>query len=441
MKRQKNEDSNLIFRLMNSKYISSLIVCLLIMGCTKSNDEINIEPGEYTRILFLQVEEAANAQTKAIDGVGVFTAKYDPEPDDRDGGVVDPPLQNDYIYIHSTTEADKWVRYNIKNDLPSCNGCDGFQFEIRKNEDGTITLINGLDAEGQPKGEVTFNADEQIYFSSIPDEVWEGTSEEASPVTGQSVLIRDAKKNKELYRSEKNYKISDLITGENGLSEELVMKRKCSAFRIYFLFTELDEPSFTTPGTGNVGRNEYYIIEEDDFVDKTGHSLEEWNGKLYIGPCFSDFYNVNTGIASYKEGHSDGYYVTNEQEYTGFTPVTYARTEGTVTQNFTGFGVSTANSKYLITPYDEHNEDPFYSYVFIKDNNTDPSSDSGAKYFSYDWSTGTPEFNTTQVIVLVYDVDELLKAFPKSTDANTKSNYWKEPQKLDIKPGKVFFIQ
>lgn len=429
---------------MKKAYIF-LLSFVLTTACTETNETVNVESGEYTRTIFLQTDETGSISTKAIDGVGVFTSRYDPEPDNDDGEVVDPPLLNDYIYIHSTSDNTKWVRYNIRRDLPSCNGCDGFQFKIRKNEDGSYTLLDGLNENGNPKGEVTFNEGEQIYFSSIANEIWEGTSEEASPISGQSVLIRDANKNKELYRSDKDYDISDLVTGNNGLNDELLMKRKCSAFRIYFMFTELDAPSLTLPGTGGEGITEVYSISPNDFENKTGLQYSQWSGKLYIGPCFSDYYNVNTGETSYKDNNNAGYYVTNEQKYSAFTSVTYSRTEGTVTQTFSGYGVSTANSKYLITPYDTDNSNAFTAYVFIKDNTNNPEDDSGSKYFSYSWND-IPEFNVTQVIVLVYDVDELNKVFQHASEntsnmMTTRSNYWEKPQQLDIRPTKVFYIQ
>lgn len=179
-----------------------------------------------------------------------------------------------------------------------------------------------------------------------------------------------------------------------GLNGRLLMKRKCSAFRVYFLFTELDEPFYST------SRSELYAISSENFEKEVGQSPYTFSGKLYIGPYFCDTYDLNTGEVGYKDGHQYGYYATNEQKYIPFTEVSYSRQEGTIAQQYDGFGVSTAGADYLVTPYDENSTQNFTFYAFIKNNTENPESDVNSKYITYSWE-GVPAFNTTQVIVII----------------------------------------
>ena len=406
----------------------SFLLTFSLTACNEKDQVINIENGEYTRMIFIQTSEIA---TRALDGTGAFTDRYDPEPDD-DPNIIE---NNDYIYIHSTTDEDKWIRYNIRTDLPSCNGCAGIQFQVKKTENG-YTLSGGYAEDGTTSKEVTFNEDEKIYFSSIADERWEGTAVEASPISGQTVLVRDEKKNKELYRSDKDYSISDLITGNNGLSEGLLMKRLCSAFRVYFMFTDLDNAEINEDD-----KEIEYNITSDEWETETGTKPEDWSVKLYIGPYFSDTYNVNAQEAGWNSGHEDGYYATNNQTYTPFDRHTYTDQEGAWPNIYRGYGLTTSGSDYLITPYDLNHStgegEGFMFYAFIKKTTDDISSDEGSKWISYQLDGLIPEFNTTQRIVIIYDYKQLISGF---SDANTRS-MTETPQKLDIQPAKVIYLR
>lgn len=398
-----------------------LIAASIFSSC--SNEDEIIEPEvDYEYGITVSIASTGNkngaeeSTTRAIDKTGGFTAMYDAP----------------YVYMHSVEDPSRYVKLPIiKCEECKSTGPDepgkGFQYTFCTNKDGSYT-IKSTDGSS-----ATFGKDEKIYFSSEESEVWEGTSVAASPITGQSVLVRNEEKNKEIYRSEGNYTMQDVF--DLGVNGNLLMKRKCSAFRVYFLFTELDEPVVDTP------TNQTYNVKEEEFTAVTEKSPFSFSGKLYIGPYFCDTYNINTGEGGYKDGHKNGYYATNNQEYAPFTFVSYTRTEGLVSQAFNGFGVTTAGADYLITPYDENSTANFTFYAFIKNTTDDPKSDVNSKYVTYHWDGVVPEFNTTQVIVIVYNYKQLAKAFNSQANSSLTRGFWKGPEKLDIKPAKVLYFE
>lgn len=399
-----------------------LIAASIFSSC--SNEDEIIEPEvDYEYGITVSIASTGNkngaeeSTTRAIDGTGGFTAMYDAP----------------YVYMHSVEAPSKYVKLPIIE----CDECastagpgepgKGFQYTFCTNKDGSYT-IKSTDGSSS----ATFGGNEEIYFSSEESETWEGTSVDASPITGQSVLVRDSVKNKEIYRSEENYTMQDVFN--LGLNGNLLMKRKCSAFRVYFLFTELDEP---LPGPPS---SQTYWVDPATFEEKVGQSPYSFSGKLYIGPYFCDTYNINTGDVGYKNGHANGYYATNNQEYVPFWDIAYGRTEGEVPQNFNGYGVSTAGADYLITPYDENSTLDFTFYAFIKNTTDNPESDVNSKYITYHWE-GVPKFNTTQVIIIMYNYKELAKAFNNPAASSLTRGFWKGPEKLDIKPAKVLYFE
>ncbi|HIZ00849.1 MAG TPA: hypothetical protein H9819_01165, partial [Candidatus Bacteroides merdipullorum] len=196
-----------------AKIWTSLLSIFIISSCSNESEVTPVALGTYQRIVIIgsdggeSMEEAP--QTKALDEDGAFTAAYDAE----------------YVYIHSYNESDgvdKWVRIPVQKNLESCGSdCQGFQLEITVTEDG-YKIENGTDDSGIP-ADVIFSKDEKVYLSSIPTEEWEGKTSSSSPLTGQTVLVRDdggvtgsGGTHGELYRSESEYSMEDLINGSHG---------------------------------------------------------------------------------------------------------------------------------------------------------------------------------------------------------------------------------
>ena len=76
-------------------------------------------------------------------------------------------------------------------------------------------------------------------------------------------------------------------------------------------------------------------------------------------------------------------------------------------------------------------------YAFLKDNVNYVESDAGSKYITYSLTQTIPAFNTTTNIVVVFDVDQIARAFSTSAGVNKntggKRGYWDGlPERLDM---------
>ena len=271
---------------------------------------------------------AEGAEKRAMDQTGAFTAEYDAKS----------------VFLHSKTDPNKVLELPLVTNDPDCATCDSnsirFNVEVFDAQSFTVSAPDGTS--------VTFDAEEELYFSSQATERWEGKSVDASPVSGQSVLIRDEENNQEVYRSAKtgegyDYQLNDLLALDKDV---LMMNRTCGAFRVYFLFTDLSNDIIP----GDV--MDYYTITEENWHQITGMNPQEWSGKLYIGPFFCDAYDLNREEAVYEDGHEHGYYAPNKQEYIPLDSVAYSYTHGKTIVTYEGFGITTAYAEYLITPYD-----------------------------------------------------------------------------------------
>ena len=410
-----------------AKIWASLLSIFIISSCSNESEVIPVALGTYQRIVIIGSDGGENMeevpQTKAMVQ-GAFTAEYDAN----------------YVYIHSYNESDgvdKWVRIPVQKNLESCGSdCQGFQLEITVTEDG-YKIENGTDENGTPK-DITFSKDEKVYLSSIPTEEWEGKTSSSSPLTGQTVLVRDddggtgsGGTHGELYRSESEYSMEDLINGSHGVNDKIVMKRKSSAFLVYFLFTDFSNSHTEVEWGGG----ETIVYEPDISFD-----MSEWLGKIYLGPCFCDKYDLETGEPTYSEGTS-GYYASYDQKYVNFAQFFYpgGAGEGGVRFEYRGYGVKTIDT-YLITPYDFGNGGDMTFYAFVKRGSNDKDTDEGSKYLSYTFTDlKAPEYNTTHIYVVMYDIDQLLAAFPD--EANAFSRSIAGPQKIDLQPIEVIHIQ
>ena len=417
--------------MMNVRGLAKIIpfLCIAILfSCTSKDEEIRVAVGSYQRLVIISSNGGNNDEslTKAFNEGFQFTAVYDA----------------DYVYIHSFAEnegvADKWVRIPIQNNLPACGeDCQGFQLDIEVMEDGY--LITG-DQSSDGSNSMKFASDEIVYLSSTEDETWEGTTSEASPLTDQTVLVRDDDQAgdpnyQELYRSASEYSMADLINGTNGVRDEIMMERKCSAFLVCFLFTDLDNPI-------SMGNSVSYNISPESWEDQTGAAFENWYGKIYLGKCFGDTYDIENETSGFSNG-SDGYYASYNQEYVPFSLVEYlpGMVIGGQTSNYYGYGVRTTD-KYLVTPYDVDHDGNMTFYAFIKKgDNSDPTSDVGSKYFSYEFTVPAPAFNTTSMYVVVCDVDELVKGFASTAGVAAVTRSDSAPQEFDIQPVEVICVQ
>ena len=397
---------------------------LLFCSCTDEQEQqytepefVYVTPGEYERSVELNVPYGEpEAFTRALNEQGAFTAEYDAE----------------HLYIHSVKNSSKYMEIPIVN-IDGCVECggNGIRFRVCVHDDQSYTVYAG-------ENSVTFDANEETYFSSQIQESWVGKSVDASPVTGQSVLIRDEKTNgTEIYRSEKlandkDYLANDLLKLDRST---LTMERKCGAFRMYFMFTDLNHPDSSRFDFNRIE----YMTKSSQWEELSGTPLDNWVGKVYIGPFFSDSYNLATETAGWNDGHQHGYYATNQQKYVSLSTVSYTRMEGEIEHSYMGYGVSTASADYLVTPFDDQHEGHLTFYAFLKNSNSDLESDSGSKYVEYSWDTeSVPPFNKTIVLVVIYDVQQLGVFMENGVNSVNKRSIWEGPEKLDIQPAKVY---
>lgn len=425
-----NDEINLINKsgMMNfhNKIFSCLFVSLSLFSCSNDNETESSEviPGTYQRTVILQAESDENPSS-SIEG-GRFTDVYNAE----------------YVYIHTMEDngSDTYVKIPVEENILACGeDCKGFHLDIEVTE--TEYLIKGVDGEY-----VHFSKDAKVYLSSRGDELWQGKTVDQSPLTNSTVLVRDDITDSgsgatgrggeygELYRSD-DYDISDLVTGNHEVNNAIIMKRKCSAFLVYFLFTNYN----TGGSSSSIGDAFYWKL-------LTETQPEDWSGKIYLGPCFASEYNVETGECKYGENSStsDGYYASYNQSYTTFTQITYntGTIEGTDERTFSGYGVETV-STFLVTPYDlaAHEGENMTFYGFLKYKNSNTTSDEGAKYFKYEFSVPVPAYNTTHHFVVICDISELSRFTTSTATTNNLTRCNSTPQEVVIHPAEVIHIQ
>lgn len=190
------------------------------------------------------------------------------------------------------------------------------------------------------------------------------------------------------------------------------------------------------------------------------YSFEHFYIKLYIGPNFTDSYNVFSDNTDNAEG---GFYVTNNQQYVQFSS-TFNSGQGEVDTDgdgdldvyapfsYLGYGYQTQAGNYLISPLNTNIDvEEFSIYVFIKytpniEQESDDflTSDVGAKWFEIQIPRMTLQTNTVHWVTLGFDIDNLKDAFNPSsanaTLANTRSQGL--PTKMELKyPVKIINIQ
>jgi hypothetical protein len=280
-------------------YILCSMLLLSVASCTDNDDIRKAEPGTYYVGKDLNAV-VSSKQTRGIDPTDYhFDTNYD----------------YDYIYLHKIGSAECIqipVYDNCPNNTDETTCTKGFRYRIEVDETGNAT-ITPLDKEGNEIGDtsITFNANEQCYFSSWPTDEWAMNknqfSEEKLPDQEESYYLyyRDKEINKEIYRSGagnkyQNHDIVDLTT--NG---DLSLTRACASFTSAVLL--YDKENAHTTLTGAIE----YVTEAKDFSDTMGDDPSNWYIKIYIGgKCFATNHNIETGDVS--TDHPNGYYSSGD---------------------------------------------------------------------------------------------------------------------------------
>lgn len=397
------------------KNLLIVVLSIILFGACSNEEYDNIVDGKpsitkiYSSDLLLATEkgEGTEISTRGLDqNAGEFTDEY--------------PYK--YIYIHSADsktreEGHKSLKIPLK-DVIFCDGCQGIHLEMEVIDEsaGGGYIIRTENTNGEQQS-ITLAEGEEVYFSTIESPKWEAKVEGQSPITESDVFIQDNAVNKELLRSANDYSKEELISLLSEGEPDIPMMRHCTAFRTYFMFTDLSS------------ENRGSIADESEWHDIMGDGYGTGNFyiKLYLGPNFTSEYDVYSDDVT---NHEDrGFYVTNQEKYQPLEYSFYSTTPGGGDRIlFEGYGYETDEYNYLIAPLNTHiPASEFSVYAFIK-YTPDPSqvteefltSDEGAKWFQIQVEGMTLDTNYVHFIVMAIDIENLKTAF-KTTSTETRA--------------------
>ena len=417
-----------------------IVFCAMLGACSNDDElfgeekESAILPGTYSADLMLAAEGSrdVNMITRGgPDESGKFTEYY----------------PYNYIYLHRadnlTGNEHQVIRIPLK-DVEFCDGCQGIHLEMTVLEDS-----EGYTVANEAGDKISLAADDEVYFSTVPDTYWKPNiiEDSGSPVSSRDVFYQDDEVNKELLRSSQNYSMEELLALLQEESPHIDMERHCTAFKTFLMFTDVKG-----------GEDGFYNVTTSQWKEALGHDVEpqDFYIKLYLGPNFTDSYNVygdNTDDAS------GGFYVTNNQQYvpfsnsrSGYTGEIDSDGDGILDQyvdySYRGYGYQTQAGNYLISPLNTNIPvDSFSIYVFVKytrdidaESNDFLTSDVGAKWFKVQVPRMTLETNTVHWITLAFDVDNL-KVFTEDAVQTQLTRMFMAPQRMELKhPYKVIDV-
>lgn len=340
-------------------WIVGLVIFALLSSCSKDEDTVSSSrPDTYIIGINLGVETPL---TKGVVG-GTFNSTY----------------EEDVIYLHKKTddasksESIEIPVYSYDCQDPNNPGqCNGFRFEVQKNDDGSYTLTP-LTEEGTKGSGMTVHADDNFYFSSIENRQWkvnydtsidhiqEDFEAPAEVTTSTNELYtRDPEANKEIYRSTSDYTLDQIL----DLRGDLEMERTCSGYSFMALFT-----------TRTADEDGYYDLTSDLFEETMGSDYKDWYIKIYLGNVFTNTYDMQEKDGKQAAG---GFYgSTDKDKYAGqgiddgfYLPFKNRITPGSTIDednNYTGIGYQSASNNLLISPTDADKSEDFTAFIFIK---------------------------------------------------------------------------
>ena len=341
------------------------------MACSEDNAvqpahaEQQIAPGTYLVGINLGVETPL---TKGVSDNLTFDNIYKNEVD----GV-------NVIYLHKVVEDGEEAEcieipvYNYDCQNPEVmDECNGFRFQVVKNDDGTIS-ITAIDQLGNPIStqSMAVSENDEFYFSSIPTRNWvieESNQSSYDPPTETNIRNNELYKrkkdsNKEIYRSVKTFVgITDLINSAGDLE----LERKCSGFTFSTLFMDMDQNGID--GSGNT--EDFTMLTPQEFETVMGDNPENWYVKVFIGPMFTSNYDMQDESGLQDEG---GYYSSSDYNtyningvdngyYTSFRNVRNGNSQIIMT----GYGYNSYQNNYLFSPTNSQYSENLILYVYIK---------------------------------------------------------------------------
>ena len=384
-----------------------LAICMGMMSCQDDEDTniSTIKPGTYSADIIVNSESGSTNYSRGIDvEKGIFTSTYEQE----------------YIYLHHVNEKGneeigEALYFPMRTD---CGEDKCFNIQVTKNKNGDNISYTIIAKDGTPQS-MTINANEQIYFSTMKDQIWKSEIlKKQSPIGDilkQPTNVDDIK-SREILRSGlyTGERLLELMTGD---TQYIDLTRHVTGFKIHILFTN-----------ANVAENEDHIIDVDEWQDALGENVnpENFNIKIYFGPNFAQYYDI---LKNNSEGF--GYYASHNQTYVPFEKVDQTITNIT----YTGYGYNTTYTllsplyKTLLTE-EEYKDFQFRIYMCIQYNGKEFYTEIRPKNL-------TMNINTIHHIILAFDVHDLIPIVTGEGGTYSTRSSSSTFQKIDIKPIKV----
>ena len=321
-----------------------------------------------------------NGQNTYIIGINLDVETPLTKGVDTEDGIFNSTYEEDCIYLHKVLSGntdEKGLRipiyeYDCQNPEHTVQ-CTGFRFQVTKNDDGTYTLqsIDAKDNVSQEK--LVVSETDNFYFSSIESRFWkidenninEFTAPQETATKTNELYTRTQEKNKEIYRSQNNFTLNEIL----NLSGQLTIERKCSGFSFMALFGKGTADDF---GSKNLSAQE--------FVSIMGDTPFNWYIKIYIGNMFTSQYDMQEEDGDQTAG---GFYGSTDSKQFGnsgvdngyYLPfkidINHGSSIGGDNSSITGIGYQSMDNNLLISPTNSNYAGNLDIYVFIK--HWDPS--------------------------------------------------------------------
>jgi hypothetical protein len=268
---------------------------MLFISCTNDeNMSEEVQPGMYT------VEKIIHATTEKDQSRGIsptneeFDLVYDPN----------------YIYLHIVGNENTVKIPLYTTNCETNKECKCFRYNINVLPDGSAIVTPIIDDQGTlASTSLTIPPGSTCYFSSVEESVWKLKSNQIYPQdnsifqsTPHILYVENQETNKEIYRSEENYSITNLTDDINGL----LMGRACAGFTVMTLFYDGDKMNLSPAGG-------YITLTADEFNTIMGSNYNQWYMKIYIGGLpFISQYNFGTMTKENNSQYNYGYYSTGD---------------------------------------------------------------------------------------------------------------------------------
>ena len=372
-----------------------LLICNLILfltifiSCIKNeNSQGQAIPGNYTIQKFIH---AIHEETQSR-GINLANDNFDDVYDYA------------YVYLHIVGSQEALYIPLYTTNCGTKEECKCFSYNINILENGNAIVTPIIDENGTFASEsLLIPNGSRCYFSSVKETIWELDNEQIIPKQNHVFYKRDDKTNKEIYRSESNYNITDLTNSVN----DLIMQRACTGFTVFCLLYDGEEMSKKPSGM--------VTLTEGEFQAHLNSPSSQWYMKIYLGGnSFITKYNIGT---MNKEGDNEnnyGYYSTGSfsAENNNCLFNQFGVKEATYTSfYYLGFGYYTPYTIRLLTPTLENDLDV---YVLIKkwEGSGEPSeewlaSDADALYTKVKLAEYTkPQNGYFYILGLLLDIQE-----------------------------------